>query len=149
MEIGGLLSKYITKEIVEHPGVIVLGISIGLFTLGSTINSSFFPFVTADEFQNKNTIMEKAFIDHVMKSEQQFRELRLGQCDLLFTLEKSTIEGNLRVVEKEIYEIERAINSGNQTERDVARLLQLRTDKSILERKLTVIVSEPPCKEKI
>lgn len=113
----GFIGDWIKEEAQLHPRAAVVVVLLAVFTIGYSYR----------------VFAQQVYVD------SRFGQLedRIGGLEL--TVEQRHFEGQLHVVEGEIWAIERIITQGEDTERDHTRLTLLRNALGDIQRKLIAL----------
>lgn len=133
------LRPVLYRDMLKHPTAVTI---LTLFFGGGT-GMLVQPFVLASEFDK-----------HIENADRNFAELRgeirkLGQnqCAFRKELNQYTLEGYIRVAEKEIYELDSLLAKEEATDRDKLRLSTVRLEKEKLQRSLLELSRLPECND--
>jgi hypothetical protein len=129
----GQVAQEIYKDILKHP----IAIALATMLFGGGAGLIVQPFVLASDFN--------VHVSEFKELRGEIKKLGANQCVFRKELTQYTIEGTLRTNEKEMYELEGVIESGEATERDRLRLRNLQAEKAKLERQLTALTQVPAC----
>lgn len=122
--------RWMTQEVYKHPGVFLSGILIAAVVGGMSLN----PFVMAEDFR-----------DFRSGTNDRLGKLEAGVCQLQFTTDRNALETQARAVSTEIFQLERLEKAGEATDRDRARLYNLRNDAENLKTRLNVLMRDTDC----
>jgi hypothetical protein len=128
--VPSFMQDWLEKEAYKHPVFFL----VAIISMGMMGGMWFNPFVMADDFHSFQE-----------NSEQRLGKLEVAVCTVQNTIEKTSLEAQLRDVSTEIFQLERIVSAHEATPRDIDRLDDLRNEKEALDRRIEEYLGLPLC----
>lgn len=124
------LQDWLEKEAYKHPAFFM----VAIISFGAVGGVWFNPFVVASDFQA-----------YQQTTGSRLSKLEVAVCTVQDTIEKTSLESQMRDVSTEIFQLERIVAAQDATERDKDRLDDLRNDMKELDTRMEEYLRRREC----
>lgn len=125
-------SKWLQRELLTHPGVILSAVLFLVFGGGFASKSVF---VMADDYR----VFQQATKEELNGVKTKLEVINKSLCDLEYMSNKNALEQKVSVAEAEVFQLSRMEKSNEATRLDLERLDKQRTELNRLQRELQVL----------